>query len=158
MNLHIGRLPHSNLQSTICNRYCTREFHMRKIIFLIGCFALPLAACGQAEPAAAPTSAASEPPTSAPTAAPPTDVPTSEPPTSAPTAAPPTDVPPPIATPSEAPKPGQGGGTSIAPPPDLVDAAQRQLALYLKVSPAGLPFQSANSKEWPDGALGCPQD
>ena len=57
-----------------------------------------------------------------------------------------------------APAPGQGGGTSIAPPPELVGAAQRQLALYLKVSPADLPLQSANAKEWPDGALGCPQD
>jgi hypothetical protein len=54
--------------------------------------------------------------------------------------------------------PGQGGGTSIAPPSDLVSAAQAQLALYLKVSPADLPLQSANTKEWPDGALGCPQD
>jgi hypothetical protein len=134
---------------------------MRKIVFLIGCFALALAACGQAEPAA-PTSAAAaptnEPPTDMPTAVPPTNVPTSEPPTDVPTATSPTDAPPPIATPSEAPKPGQGGGTSIAPPQDLVRAAQRQLALYLKVSPADLPLQSANAKEWPDGALGCPQD
>jgi hypothetical protein len=40
----------------------------------------------------------------------------------------------------------------------LVDAAQAQLALYLKVGPAALPLQSANAKEWPDGALGCPQE
>ena len=33
-----------------------------------------------------------------------------------------------------------------------------QLALYLKASPADLSLQSANAKEWPDGALGCPQD
>jgi hypothetical protein len=53
--------------------------------------------------------------------------------------------------------PGQGGGTSIAPPQELVGAAQVQLALYLKASPAALMLQSANAQQWPDGALGCPQ-
>jgi hypothetical protein len=38
----------------------------------------------------------------------------------------------------------------------LVSAAQLQLALHLKVSPADLSLQSANAKEWPDGSLGCP--
>src|SRR3954453_16279837 len=125
MNLHIGRLLHSNLESTICNRYCTREFHMRKIVFLIGCFALALAACGQADSAAAPTSAAAaptnEPPTDMPTAVPPTNAPTSEPPTFTPIATEPptiTITPPPASTAASA--PGQGGGTSIAPPQDLV--------------------------------------
>jgi hypothetical protein len=33
-----------------------------------------------------------------------------------------------------------------------------QLALYLKASPAALMLQSANAKEWPDGALGCPAE
>ncbi len=124
---------------------------MRKIVFLIGSFALALAACGQAEPAAAPTSAAAAPtalPTSAPTAAPPTSAPTATP-------APPATQP--AATPAASPKPSQGGGTSIAPPKELVGAAQRQLALHLKASPADLPLQSANAEEWPDGALGCPQ-
>jgi len=136
---------------------------MRKIVFLIGCFALALAACGQADSAAAPTSAAAaptnEPPTDMPTAVPPTNAPTSEPPTFTPIATEPptiTITPPPTSTAASA--PGQGGGTSIAPPQDLVRAAQRQLALYLKASPADLPLQSANAKEWPDGALGCPQD
>ena len=134
---------------------------MRKIVFLIGCFALGLAACGQAEPAAAPTSAAAVPTamaTPAPTAAPPTSAPTPAPPTSAPTAAPASTATQPAATAAASPKPGQGAGTSIAPPPELVGAAQRQLALHLKVSPADLPLQSANAKEWPDGSLGCPQD
>jgi hypothetical protein len=33
-----------------------------------------------------------------------------------------------------------------------------QLALHLKASPAALSLQSANAKQWPDGALGCPQE
>lgn len=125
---------------------------MRKIVFLLGCLALALAACGQSSPASAPTSSA--PPATvgiptqapAPTAAPqPTQAP-------APTAAAPT------AAPSAAPQPGAGGGTSIAPPQELVAAAQQQLALHLKASPADLPLQSANAKEWPDGSLGCPAE
>jgi hypothetical protein len=54
--------------------------------------------------------------------------------------------------------PSQGGGASVAPPSELVGAAQVQLAQYLKVSPADLTLQSANAKQWPDGALGCPQE
>jgi hypothetical protein len=134
---------------------------MRKIVFLIGCFALALAACGQAEPAAAPTSALLPPTitlTSSPTALP-TYTPTATPTTSTPIALNvPTITPTPTASPTAFPAPGQGGGTSIAPPPELVGAAQRQLALHLKVSPADLPLQSANAKEWPDGSLGCPQN
>jgi hypothetical protein len=122
---------------------------MRKIVFLIGSFALALAACGQAEPAAAPTSAAAPPTTQATTAASPTQASTAAP---APTATQP------AATPAASPTPGQGGGTSIAPPPDLVGAAQRQLALHLKVGPDDLRLQSANAKQWPDGSLGCPQN
>src|SRR5262249_37313062 len=49
-------------------------------------------------------------------------------------------------------------GLSIAPPPALVGAAQRQLAKYLKVSVDKLSLQSANKQEWPDGSLGCPQE
>jgi len=45
-----------------------------------------------------------------------------------------------------------------AAPSELVGAAQAQLALYLKASPADLTLQSANAQQWPDGALGCPQD
>ncbi|HJZ46278.1 MAG TPA: hypothetical protein VKE41_03900 [Roseiflexaceae bacterium] len=141
---------------------------MRKFVFLIGCLAL--AACGQSAPAAAPTSAPaatsigspSAAATSAPTAAP---QPTAAP---APTAAQPTPSTASTsagqassgqgAAPSEPPKPGQSGGTSIAPPQELVNAAQQQLALHLKTNPADLPLQSANAKEWPDGALGCPQE
>jgi len=130
---------------------------MRKIVFLFGCCALALTACGQGEPAAAPTSAALVP-TALPTALP-TQAPTAAPPASAPTA---TNVPTveltPMATLAASPAPGQGGGTSIRPPPELVSAAQAQLAQYLKASPADLTLQSANAQEWPDGALGCPQD
>ena len=131
---------------------------MRKIIFLIGCCALTLAACGQAEPAAVPTIAAAAPtvqPSEMPTAAPPTEVPPVTNPTNPPA---PTSAPASAATADTSPAPGQGGGTSIAPPSELVGAAQVQLALYLKVSPAALALQSANAKQWPDGALGCPQD
>jgi hypothetical protein len=120
---------------------------MRKIICLIGYFALALVACGQTEPAAAPTSAAILPmplPTQAPTAALPTQAPTA---TLAPTA-----------TQTASPTLGQSNGASVAPPPELVNTAQMQLALHLKASPAALSLQSANAKQWPDGALGCPQE
>jgi len=123
---------------------------MRKIL-LIGCLALALIACGQAEPAAAPSSAAALPTALAPTAAP-ISTPTT-PPTSAPTA-----VPAATAAPVASPTSGQGNGASIAPPQELVNTAQLQLALNLKTSPANLSLQSANAKQWPDGALGCPQD
>jgi hypothetical protein len=46
---------------------------------------------------------------------------------------------------------------SVAPPPELVSAAQQQLAKHLKVGANDLPLQSANMKQWPDGALGCPE-
>lgn len=122
---------------------------MRKIFF-IGCLALTLVACGQAVPAATPTNAAILPtalatalPTQAPTAAP----------TSVPTAAPAA-----TAAPVASPTPSQGDGASIVPPQELVNTAQLQLALNLKTSPANLSLQSANAKQWPDGALGCPQD
>jgi len=137
-----------NLQSAICNGYCTRELQMRKIVFMFGCLAVALAGCGQSSPAAAPTGSA--PP---PTAAPPTSAPTVA---SQPTAAPaPTAL---ASAPTASPQPGAGDGTSIAPPPELVSAAQLQLALHLKVSPANLALQSANAQEWPDGGLGCPAE
>ncbi|MDQ2998975.1 MAG: hypothetical protein M3R61_18240 [Chloroflexota bacterium] len=120
---------------------------MRKIFF-IGCLALTLVACGQAVPAAAPTNAAILPtatalPTQAPTAAP-TSVPTAAPAATAAAVASPT--------------PSQGDAAAIAPPQELVNTAQLQLALNLKTSPANLSLQSANAQQWPDGALGCPQD
>jgi hypothetical protein len=111
---------------------------------------LALAGCGQAAPASAPTgapaapTAGSAPPTSAPTA------------TDQPTQAPALEATQPAA-PSAAPSPSQGGGTSAAPP-ELVSAAQLQLALHLKVSPAELSLQSADAREWPDGSLGCPAE
>jgi hypothetical protein len=114
---------------------------MRKIIY-IGCLTLALSACGQSQPAAAPTSAA------LPTQALPTQAPA--PPTSAPTAAP-------AAPPAALPTPSQGDVASIAPP-QLLNMAQLQLALHLKASPANLLLQSAGAKDWPDGALGCPKD
>jgi hypothetical protein len=121
---------------------------MRKIVFMLGCLVLALAGCGQSSPAAAPTSGASAPttpPTSAPTTAPqPTETP-------APTAAQPTSAP------TASPQAGQGGA-SIAPPAELVSAAQQQLALHLKVDPTELQLQSANAQEWPDGGLGCPAE
>ena len=117
---------------------------MRKIVS-IGCLALALAACGQAA-TTLPTSAALQPPATTL----PTQAPNVAPPTSAPTAAAaPTDV---------SPTPRQSGGAAVAPPPELVNMAQLQLALHLKASPANLSLQSANAKEWPDGALGCPQE
>jgi hypothetical protein len=118
---------------------------MRKILF-IGCLALALVACGQAAPAAAPTSAAALPIT--PAAALPTQAPIATS-TSAPAA---------TAAASAAPTAGQGDQASITPPQTLVDSAQVQLALNLKTSPANLVLQSAAAKQWPDGALGCPQD
>ena len=125
---------------------------MRKILY-IGCLALALVACGQAG-SAAPTSAAILP------TALPTEVPTAMPTTSLPSATlAPTTVPAPTDTaPAASPSPNQGGGASIAPPPELINTAQLQLALHLKASPANLSLQSANAKQWPDGALGCPQD
>ena len=134
---------------------------MRKIVLLIGCCALALAACGQADPATAPTSAALLPttlPTALPTALP-TQASTAAPSASVPTATKiPTVTLAVTSTAAASPAPAQGGGTSIAPPSELVGAAQAQLALYLKASPADLTLQSANAQQWPDGALGCPQD
>jgi hypothetical protein len=127
--------------------YCTREFSMRKIRFIIIGLALALAACGQASTsgAIAPTSAASAvPTTSAPTAA---ASPTVVPPTAQPTQ-------PPAAVAS--PKPG--GGASVRPPDALVRAAQQRLAAHLKVDVNAIALQSANAQDWPDGALGCPKE
>ncbi|MEO7909374.1 MAG: hypothetical protein ABIV47_06955 [Roseiflexaceae bacterium] len=122
---------------------------MRKILY-IGCLTLALVACGQSGPAAAPTSAATLPtalPTNPTTAAP---APTSAP---APTTAPASTA----AIPAASPTASHDDGAATAPP-ELVNTAQIQLALHLKASPANLLLQDATAKQWPDGALGCPQD
>jgi hypothetical protein len=124
---------------------------MRKLSFFAGLLALALAACGQADTGAPPATSAptiiAEQPTAAPTAAP----------TSAPAA-----TVQPAATSAPAPtqpaEPSPGSGLSVEAPPELVTAAQQQLAKYLKVSPDALKLQSANAKEWPDGSLGCPEE
>jgi hypothetical protein len=131
---------------------------MRKIAFAIPILLLALAACGQAAPSTA------QPTSSGATAAPPTA--TSALPTEAPAATsvpPPTEAPTAAAPPTEAPaaSPGQptpaSPGTSVRPPDALVAAAQQRLARHLGVPADSLMLQSANQKEWPDGALGCPQ-
>jgi len=45
----------------------------------------------------------------------------------------------------------------VRPPDDLVTAAQRQLAAYLKADPSAVVLQSGNYRDWPDAGLGCPQ-
>lgn len=137
---------------------------MRKIFLplLLGAFAL--AACGTpatggtaSTPAASTQPTANTPPTAAPE---PTGAPTDAPaaaPTNAPTIPPaPTDMPAPSAAPG-GPKPGVGaGGTSVRPPDALVQAAQQQLAAFLKRPVSEVALQSANKQQWPDGSLGCP--
>lgn len=136
---------------------------MRKMLALI-LFAVALAACGQsgqgptaagsatAAPAAPdqPSAAATTPPAATSGAPEPTAPATGSPATSGPSA--PSSVP---RQPTSQPQPG--GGLSVAPPAGLVEAAQRQLARYLKLAPEQVVLQSANKQEWPDGALGCPQ-
>lgn len=131
---------------------------MRKIFLPLLLGAFVLAACGTpATGGTASTPAASQQPTAntPPTAAPePTGAPTSEP-TAAPTVMPaPTHTPAPSAAPG-APKPG-AGGTSARPSDALVQAAQRQLAAFLKRPVSEVVLQSANKQEWGDGSLGCP--
>jgi hypothetical protein len=46
---------------------------------------------------------------------------------------------------------------SVRPPDALVGAAQQQLAAYLKIDANSIVLQSANQRDWPDGALGCPK-
>ncbi|HEX9372238.1 MAG TPA: hypothetical protein VF897_14580, partial [Roseiflexaceae bacterium] len=127
---------------------------MRKILLIAGLFALALAACGGTptggQPPAA-DNATSPPAVEQPAAAGPAATPAQ--PTAAPATPQPTAAPEPTGV---APQPG-AGGTSIRPPDDLVGAAQQQLAVHLKQRAADLPMQSANFKEWPDGALGCPK-
>ncbi len=136
---------------------------MRKIHWMMIAGALALAGCGAAQtggsgaaaqPTAAPATAVSAPTAApAPTGAPATALPA---PTAAPTsgaATGPTSEPP--ATPAS-PRPG-AGGTSVRPPDALVGAAQQQLAAYLKLDPNAILLQSANQRDWPDAALGCPK-
>jgi hypothetical protein len=130
---------------------------MRKMLIMLMAAGV-LAACGSsAQGPTAATGATVQPAVASQTS--PAD--TGAPATAQPTAAPaPTGAPAPA--PSSEPQqpsgqPNPAGGLSVAPPPGLVDAAQRQLAAYLKLTPDQLALQSANKREWPDGALGCPQ-
>ena len=141
---------------------------MRKML-VFTLFVIVLAACGQSGqgPTAAggPTAVPIAPGQPSPAAATPVEGTTRPAPTSGapePTASagsPATSGP---AAPSSEPQqptgqPRPGGGTSVAPPAGLVDAAQRQLAQHLKLPAEQVVLQSANKQEWPDGALGCPQ-
>lgn len=108
---------------------------MRKILLSMFVLASVLAGCGQAEPATPgtglPTTGATAPPTAMPT--------------SAPTAMPPT-VPPT----GEAAQPDAGQEAMVA-------KARSSLAAHLGVADSALTLQSVEAKEWPDGAIGCPQ-
>jgi hypothetical protein len=108
---------------------------MRKIVLGLFIFGSLLAGCGQVQPATpdtgAPTSgAATQPPTSVPAA-----------PTVMPTAVPPT---------VEASQPG-------ATPDAMLAEARARLAAHLGVKEDALAVQSTEAKQWPDGAIGCPQ-
>jgi heat shock protein HslJ len=46
----------------------------------------------------------------------------------------------------------------VQPPDALVAAARQRLGRYLGLVPDQLMLQSASRQEWPDGALGCPQE
>src|SRR6185436_6572548 len=129
---------------------------MRKIALLTLAFGMLLVGCGQAAPAASPpsTSGATLEASPAQTAAPPPARATL---TSAPQ---PTEASAPSAAPDATPgaSPAAGGpGTSVRPPDELVSAAQSQLAKQLGVLADSLVLQSANSKQWPNPGLGCPQ-
>jgi hypothetical protein len=122
------------------------------MILMLAVGALALAGCGAGPTADGPGYApvATSPATAAPA---PTDRPTGAPEPTAGAAAP-TGA---AAEPSPSgPKPGGAGGTSVRPPDALVLAAQRQLAAHLKLDPSAVALQSANQRDWPDGALGCP--
>ena len=115
---------------------------MRKMLLLVT-FTVALAGCGQIEPAvpdtSLPTVVTTAPPTTGASA-----VPTASPsavPTSAPTTMPPT-----VAA-------SQPDATQDA----MVAVARARLAAYLSVAEDALNVQSAEAKEWPDGAIGCPQ-
>jgi len=120
---------------------------MRKIALLAPALLLALVACGQAVPTASQPPAATSAAQSA----------TQPAATTAPTEAPaPTSAPAPTAEPAGSPAPG-GSGASIRPPEALVETAQQRLAQHLGVPEDKLMLQSANRREWPDSALGCPQ-
>jgi hypothetical protein len=132
---------------------------MRKIALLTLVFGMLLVGCGQAAPAASPPSTSGPAAQASPqqTAAPPPAraTLTSAPPTEA-SAPQPTEASVPAATPGASPAVG-GPGTSVRPPDELVSAAQSQLAKQLGVPADSLMLQSANSKQWPNPGLGCPQ-
>lgn len=141
---------------------------MRKML-IITLFAAALAACGQAAqgptagggPTALPSTPAQPSPEGLTVAPPSTRQPTAAPAASGTTVTPapttPLDVAPlPIPTVTRMPRPG--GDLSVRPPDALVAAAQSKLASYLGVGVDQVQLQSANREEWPDGALGCPQE
>jgi hypothetical protein len=131
---------------------------MRKIVLAIPALMLTLAACGQALPStsqptasgatAQPIATSAPAPTEAPA---PTAAPSA---TSAPTAMPTATSAP--TTTADQPTPTDSGA-SVRPPDALILAAQLRLAQHLGVPANSLMLQSANQKDWPDGALGCPQ-
>lgn len=122
---------------------------MRKLLSLIALTFL-LAACGQQAPTAAPTAAAN-PPTAAPVAT----TPPSPTDTTSPTAAPASPYPGPAGIePYPAPSPAAGATTA---PAELVSAASERLAKQLGIDVAKLQLVRAEAKQWPDGALGCPE-
>jgi len=115
---------------------------MRKMLFL-AVFATVLAACGHVEPAVPNTSLPTVGITTQPTTGAST-VPAASPsavPTSVPTMPPTIEV-------------SQPGATEDA----MVRKARSLLAAQLGVAESALTVQSAVAKEWPDGAIGCPQD
>ncbi len=112
---------------------------MRKITLCLFVIVSLLAGCGQAEPATPGTGI----PTSGSVAQPTTGAPAA--PTAMPTSAA-TTMPPTI----EASQPGATQET-------MVSEARARLAAYLGVKEEALTVQSAEAKQWPDGAIGCPQ-
>lgn len=102
---------------------------MRKLYLAVLAFVLMLTACGQVQTGAAD----------------PVMVPTQELPTMM---TPPTTLPAPLAP------------TSVAPQPDaaVVAHVQSLLASSVGVDEAQLVFREASAKDWPNGALGCPQE
>lgn len=106
---------------------------MRKRDLICGLVALTLVGCGQAESPTAGSGVNTQPTaiTAAPTAVPPTQQPTAP--------AVPTD-------------------SAMQPDKQLVEVARDQLAAHLSLPPEQLALQRASAQEWPNSALGCPDD
>lgn len=126
---------------------------MRKLLSVIA-LTLLLAACGQNTPSTPPTAAAPQPTAPAvPSATPVANV--------APTPALPYPAPSDVATPTPAlaapyPAPTQPAGAANAPA-ELVASARDRLAKQLAVDPSKLQMLRAETMQWPDGAIGCPE-